>query len=288
MNIPHDCSLVQSYVLTIVTALGGEPRVTDDGDIVYVFPDLLTSASSAPSLSAGVSSEAMVLKRAGLSSRATAGEIKRMLEFNRISTRGALERGELISILDDVLPPPTEEEKNEMGLSDPSLLTEREWKFSLATDLNKVLAGGLGVVNLGGALYLGNLLNQYALMGVRLPSYFGTVQALYPLLLGYAVLFNAIPLARNFWIQRQNDQIRQRNEIRSNWKTTLLSSYRDSGVQKKIAAAQKMGRQIKQLGASADDIVFDTSSAMEEIQQKKAKSDLDEFDKLLGDSDSFQ
>jgi len=278
----------QSYVLPVVTALGGEPRVTDDGDIVYVFPELLTSASSISNLPVGRSSEDMVLKRAGLSSRASAGEIKRILEFNGISTRGALERGELIRILEEALPPPKEDERNEMDLSDPSLLTEREWKFSLATDLNKILAGGLGVVNFGGALYLGNLLNQYALMGVRLPAYFGTVQALYPLLLGYAVLFNVIPFARNLWIQKQNEQIRQRNKIRSSWKSALLSSYRDSGLQKKIAAAQKMGGKVKQLGSSSDEIVYDTSSPMEENQLKKVKSDLDEFDKLLGDSDTFQ
>ena len=278
----------QSYVLPVVTALGGEPRVTDDGDIVYVFPELLTSASSISNLPVGRSSEDMVLKRAGLSSRASAGEIKRILEFNGISTRGALERGELIRILEEALPPPKEDERNEMDLSDPSLLTEREWKFSLATDLNKILAGGLGVVHFGGALYLGNLLNQYALMGVRLPAYFGTVQALYPLLLGYAVLFNVIPFARNLWIQKQNEQIRQRNKIRSSWKSALLSSYRDSGLQKKIAAAQKMGGKVKQLGSSSDEIVYDTSSPMEENQLKKVKSDLDEFDKLLGDSDTFQ
>lgn len=280
----------ESYVLPIVTALNGEPRVTDDGEIVYVFPDLQTSASSSstPSLSAGPSANALVLKRAGLTTRATAGEIKRILEYNGISTRGVLERSELISILEENLPPPTEAEQAELAVSDPSLLQEREWKFSLASDTNKVLAGGLGVVNLGGALYLGNLLNQYAVLGVRLPSYFGTVQALYPLLLGYAVLFNVIPFARNLWVKRENEKIRERNKIRSSWKAALASAIRSSPIQKKIASAQKMGSKLKRIGASKDDIVYDTSSTMEENTQKKAKSELDEFDKLLEDKDAFQ
>lgn len=275
-------------MLPIVTALNGEPRVTDDGEIVYVFPDLQTSAASTPSLPAGPSADTMVLKRAGLSRRASAGQIKRMLEFNGISTLGLLERGELIKVLEKALPPPTEEEQAEMGLSDPSLLQEREYKFSLASDLNKLLAGGLGIVNLGGALYLGNLLNQYAVLGARLPSYFGTVQALYPLLLGYAVLFNVIPLGRNLWIKGENEKIRQRNKIRSNWKAALASSIRSSPVQKKIAAAKKMGSKIKRIGSSKDDIVYDTSSTMEENEQKKAKSELEDFDKLLDASSTME
>ena len=255
---------------------------------MYVFPDLQTSVTKTSSVPVAVSTDALVLKRAGLSNRATAGEIKRLLEFNGISTRGVLERGELINILEDALGPPTMEEENELALADPSLLQEREWKFSLASDLNKVLAGGLGVVNLGGALYLGNLLGQYAAYGVQLPAYFGAVQALYPFLLSYAVLFNVIPFARNFWIKQENEKIRQRNKIRSNWKTALASAIRNSPVQKKIAAAKKMGSQIKQIGTSKDDIVYDTSSTMEENKQKKDKSELEEFDRLLGDADSFQ
>ena len=270
--------------------MNGDPRVTDDGEIVYVFPDLQTSASAkVPSLaSTAASNDALVLKRAGLSSRATAGEIKRLLEYNGISTRGALERSELIGRLEAALPPPTDEEKSELALADTSALQEREWKFSLASDLNKFLAGGLGVVNLGGALYLGNLLGQYAAYGVQLPAYFGTVQALYPFLLGYAVLYNLIPFARNFWIKQENEKIRQRNKIRSNWKAALVSSVRNSPVQKKLDAAKKMGSKMKQIGASADDIVYDTSSSMEDNKQKKDKSALEEFDRLLEDSDSFQ
>ena len=271
-----------------MTALGGEPTVTEDGEIVYTFSDLQTSASATKSLPGAPSNEALVLKRAGLPSRSSARDIKRFLEYNRISTRGALEKGELISILEDALPPPTPEVEDELALSDPSLLQEREWKFSLASDLNKVLAGGLGVVNLGGALYLGNLLNQYTALGVRLPSYFGTVQALYPLLLGYAVLFNVIPLARNAWIKSQNEKIRKRNKVRKSWKAALASAIRNGPLQKKLASAQKMGQKLKQIGSSADDIVYDTSSSMEDLQKKRASSELDDFDKLLGESDSFQ
>jgi len=89
-------------------------------------------------------------------------------------------------------------------------LDEVEEPFSAATDGNKLLAGGLGAVNLGGALYLGNLLSSPALVGVQLPSYFGLVQAFFPFLLLYGVLYNAVPAARFFVGQKKNAEIAQR------------------------------------------------------------------------------
>ncbi len=38
----------ESFVLPIVSQLDGEPRVMDDRDIIYVFPDLQVSASTSP------------------------------------------------------------------------------------------------------------------------------------------------------------------------------------------------------------------------------------------------
>ena len=280
----HACfEFIQSFVLPVVSALNGEPRVTEEGDIVYVFPDLQTSAVATPNqaLAAAMTSEGMTLKRAGLDENASNRDIKRLLEYNGIGTRGLLERKDLLNILDKVLPPMSEQEKLELLDSDPSILQEREWKFSLASDINKALAGGLGAVNLGGALYLGNLFSQVAPLG-RLPGWYGTVQAFYPVLLVYAVLFNAIPVARNFWIKGQNEKIRKRNALRQNWKLALADSIQNnSKIQKKIQAAKKMGSKMKQIGASEDDIIFDTSQSFEIVKEQKSKDDLDEFDKLL-------
>lgn len=237
----------------------------------------------------------MLLKRAGLDPRASAMDIKRLLMYNGISTQGALERDDLLKILVKAMPPPTEREQAQLleaqAADDPTVLQEREWKFSLASDMNKFLSGGLGVVNLGGALYLGNLLGQYAMYGVRLPSYYGVVQGLYPLLLVYAILFNVIPLARNIWNGQQNAKIQQRNKIRQGWKEALAMALTNSNssIAKKIAAATSMRTKMRKLGATKDDLIFDTSLPMEEIQAKKTKSELDDFDKLLGESsESFQ
>jgi hypothetical protein len=272
-----------------VSALNGEARVTDSGDIVYVFPDLQVSASSETASSQKLLAEArdsMVLKRAGLSPSASSREIAQLLQYNRINTRGALERKDLIRTLEKALPPMTKEEEAELALDDPSVLQEREYKFSLASDLNKLLAGGLGVVNLGGALYLGNLLNQYAMYyGTRLPPFIGTVQAFYPLLLGYAILFNVIPLARNFWIQQQNAQIQARNSQRRQWANFLQqASTTNPEIRRKLRAASSYGSLVQQAGK---DIVYDTSRPPEEVEMDRQRKALQDFDQLLeGESDT--
>ena len=285
----------ESYVLPIVSQLGGEPVVTDDGEIVYVFEELQTSASSTPttasrSLPAAAAREATGLKRAGMSPRASSREIVQVLNYNGIGTRGDVEKSELIDLLEGALPPPTPQEEEELLDLDPTVVQEREWRFSLAPDINKVLAGGLGAVNLGGALWLGTLLARYAEYGVRLPSYFGTVQAFYPFLLAYAVLFNVIPLGRNLWIKAQNERIRQRNKRRKDWKAALERAvYGNDRIAQKLKAATKLKSNVRQIGSDKKEIVFDTSESIEKTQSRKQKQELDDFDKLLGkDDNAFQ
>ena len=172
----------------------------------------------------------------------------------------------------------------DLDVDDPTLLLEREYKFSLASSLQTILAGGLGVVNLGGALYLGNLLGQYALYGVRLPSYMGLVQQFFPGLLAYAVLFNAIPLLRNIAIQRKNEQIRQRNERRRKWKSFLEE--KAGSIKRKVLAASRMGKRMKQLGNGSEDVVFDTRQEFVEVEKTKEMQTMKEFDKLLEGSET--
>lgn len=285
----------ESFVLPIVSALGGEPVVTDDGEIVYVFSELQTTSTSTSSLSTSIQSnnfpnrEATVLKRAGMKPNSSAREIAQVLNYNGISTRGAVEKRDLIQLLEQALPPAAP--SDETDLDDPLVLQEREYTFSLAPEINKFLAAGLGVVNLGGALYLGNLLSQVASYGARLPSYFGTVQALYPLLLGYAVFFNAIPAARNFYIQRQNEQIRQRNARRSSWKSALSNAIRGNNrIAKKLQAAARFKTKVRQIGDSKSNIIYDTSQPIEDATLQKDRVALEEFDKLLreGEDNAFQ
>ena len=297
------CFYLKSFVLPLVTALGGEPQVTDDGNIVYTFPELQTSAQtssrSASSSSLVASEEKMILRRAGLPTDSSAGKIKNFLNWNGISTEGALERSDLLALLDAALPPPSSSEQAllEDAAADArtDVLQEREFKFSVAPDINRFFAAGLGVVNLGGALYLGNLFGQYALYGVRLPSYLGLVQQGFPFLLAYAVLFNVIPVARSIWIKGQNSKIQKRNALRNKWKSVVSAASRGGGrLGRKLQSAATFRKKLRQLGAKKEDILFDTTKPIEDIKEKKTEQDLAEFDKLLeknkddSSSNSFQ
>jgi hypothetical protein len=277
-HLTHFFHSQQKFVLPIVTQLSGEPQVTEEGDIVYVFPDLQVSAGSAASYLPSVDTSAMTLKRAGLGKDASTGEISTLLQMNGISTRGALEKRDLIQLLSKALPPPTKEEQSQLVGEDPTVLQETEYQFSLAPDNNRLLAAGLGAVNLLGALYLGGQLNYYASYGVKLPAMFGVVQSLYPLLFAYAVLFNVIPVVRSFWIKQQNGQIQSRNQRRRQWQTALSSGM--GSVTRKLQSAKKLGTKMKKLGSK--DIYFDTSKPIQEAEQKKQEEALDDFDKLLG------
>ena len=111
------------------------------------------------------------------------------------------------------------------------------------------------------------------------------IQQFFPLLLGYAFLFNAIPLVRNFWIQRENSKIKQRNEARKSWKAVL--EQKAGSVKRKLSAAARFSKKLRQLGAGGGrDIVFDTSKDLSEIDKVKERDAMRDFDILLEGKDS--
>lgn len=268
----------ESFVLPIVTKLNGEPRVTDDGDIVYVFPELQVSAQS---------DVERRLAKVGLPPDAPAKDIKNALiakGVNRnVFVRG-FERDDVLAVFEKAEYLFSDESDDFDIDGDSDLIQESEIEFSVAKNLNKILAGGFGALNLGGALYLSNLLTSPALYGVKLPSYFGLVQSGLPFLLGYAILYNAIPLARNFYIKAKNEKIKERNANRRLWRAQILASS-TGRIARKLKEAKKMGTKMKQLGASGkggnDDIVYDTRQSSDSIGTSNEKDALKDFDRLL-------
>lgn len=258
----------EGYVLPIVSQLGGEPQVTEEGDIIYVFPDLQLSAT-----------ESSALEKAGLKPDATAREIQRELQLAGIDVRGVLEKDELLRILNQSLLNMDNDGTSTML----PVLQEEELKFSAAGDFQRLAAGALGIVNLFGALYLGNLLASPSLNGARLPGYFGLIQMSYPFLLAYAILFNIIPLARSVWINQENQKIQARNQARRSWYTLVQSNIgRLSGrIAKKLRSAQLFGSSIKKLGTTNSEIVYDTSQAIADDEAKREEAALKDFDQKV-------
>jgi hypothetical protein len=110
-----------------------------------------------------------------------------------------------------------------------ALLLEQEVPFSAASKPQQSMALSLGILNLGGALVLGDILAKARLQSTVTAAalgagasvggsvYLTAVSGIFPLLLGYAVLYNAIPVARYYLNQRTNEKIKERNERRRGW-----------------------------------------------------------------------
>lgn len=259
--------MLKSFVLPIVTKLNGIPEVTSDGDIIYIFPDLqLVSATSNTDSTYSTNKsikkkekdeEIFVLKQLGIDPNISTSQLKRiMIEGLGISTTiGALERNDLIQTLSQYYNINLTTKQKQQS-NNNEYLQEQEYKFSLAEPYQNILSGGLGIINLFGALTLGNYLSTYTSLygNMRLPSYYGIVQSTYPFLLSYAILFNAIPLIRYFWIKRENSIIQKRNKKRRLWNTYIKTSSKT--LSRKLKSALSMGKKIKRLGSNNDDIVF--------------------------------
>jgi hypothetical protein len=209
----------ESWVLPAVTRLGGIPEVTDDGDIVYTFPDLGTT----------------VLE--DKTNDISAKETQNRMEISQTIT-GTL-FGQQNKNQDQ------DRNRNRKKLS--PILQEERIPFSLASSNQRFLAGILGAANFGGALWLTQLLAQTIVNPS--PTWF-LLKNLQPWLLGYAILYNAVPLFRSQRLQKINADIDERNKRREQWLNYINSP--DTSLTRKINAAHVLAARAKELGEGAD------------------------------------
>lgn len=159
----------------------------------------------------------------------------------------------------------------------PRFLQELPRPFSQASSGQIMLAIGLGSANLIGALVLGSLLQDQALVA-ELGGIVALVNTLYWGLLAYGIAFLAIPLGRYFWVQRQNQRIAARNDAREQRAAALLQPAPE--VQEKLAFAQTLADQTI---VGADDLAYTTETDLVD-QELDNKDKLDaEWQRLLRD-----
>ncbi|CAM9807871.1 unnamed protein product [Ectocarpus sp. 6 AP-2014] len=301
-----DSSVVdESFVLPILTALDGAPEVTADGDIVYVFPSLQTSAMGTGTAATQIGSKESA-RLAGLESLSTA-DLRVALEAVGVRAMSMFERSELIDAamaagiakLDNgniVLEPRTSRGSSSSsgggrGVVIPEPLMEESKPFSVAAGWKKFAAGVLGAVNLGGALYLQQLLSGPAFAGVTLPGYYGFVQAslllllllllgALPFLLTYAVALNVIPAVRFVLNKRENAKIEGRNFLRRKWAEAGRSG--GAVVSRKLKAAKTMTTDMKVI--KPEDVEYTTAKTLADQGINEDDDLLDDFDARLKSS----
>jgi hypothetical protein len=114
-------------------------------------------------------------------------------------------------------------------------LKETRRRFTAATSDQVMIAIGIGAFNFVGAVLLGGLLPDLNVSG-----YIGFVQAIYGFLLGYGTAFLAIPSVRYFWMQRLNQTINQRNQLRQAFADALQEVQAKPAFQQKLKYAQSL------------------------------------------------
>jgi hypothetical protein len=164
----------EDYVLPVLTRFNGRPEVSPNGQLVYHFPELQTTAK----------------------------------------------------------------QRNHQPVS--AYLKEQRWSFSEAGSGQLTLAGGLGVFNLVGAIILGSLLQNSALVA-ELGGLIAFVDLIYPILLLYGIGFLVVPVIRYFWIQGRNRKLENRNQNRQNRAVALNQA--SETVLQKIDYARQFAKQ---------------------------------------------
>jgi hypothetical protein len=261
----------ESWVLPAVLELGGSPEVTDDGTIVYVFDELVVS---------GILSEAdLVLADPALAPIASldAADLQRLADERNVPIRGSGDADSLRAALQSWA---ASQLASSGGggrslLLEQGYLEERETPFSNAEGGQLFAAGALGLVNLGGAAYLGNLLSQLP-PGAVLPDELGVLQSLFPALAVYAVSYVALPIVRFARLRATNDAVKPRNSRRRAWRDWI--SLNSAILAKRLDAARR--RRPTRRVISEGDVAFDSAKGLTE-QEMEAPA-FEDFDRRLG------
>lgn len=161
----------------------------------------------------------------------------------------------------------------------PAYLKETPRKFSEAKMGQLSGAIALGVFNFLGAIFLGFMLQDQAVVA-EIGGFIGFVNAIYWLILAYGAGFLAIPAGRYFWTNRKNSQIESRNEQRQ--ERALALNAAGSELDEKITFAQQFAAQTV---VSADDLAYTTEKDLTE-QEYEQRDKLDaEWQKRLESSE---
>ncbi len=134
-------------------------------------------------------------------------------------------------------------------------LQENLWQFSIANSQQKIMAFGLGGVNLILALVLGSMLTPELIM--ELGSLAVWVNPIYNILLIYGVSYLVVPLVRYFWLQTRNKKVVARNDNREQ-RANFLKENKET-LQPKIDYARQFATQ-KIL--TREDVIYSTDKDM--------------------------
>jgi hypothetical protein len=133
-------------------------------------------------------------------------------------------------------------------------LQEKSWPFSRAESGQLVMAAGLGVVNLVGAIVLGAMLGD-GTIAAELGGLVSFVDAIYGVLLVYGTAFLAVPTLRFFWLKGYNAKVETRNTQRKAQAKALIA--KQMQIAPKLTFAQQFANTQT---ISEDDLAYTTET----------------------------
>ena len=126
------------------------------------------------------------------------------------------------------------------SISAAGYLEKKPWRFSQAEGGQITLAAGLGILNIILAFTLEIMLQDSAI-AAELGGVVALADSLSWFLLGYGVLYLAIPLVRYFWIQGRNPKIIRGNQQRE--ERAIALNQPDLSLSQKLAYATQFAGQ---------------------------------------------
>lgn len=159
----------------------------------------------------------------------------------------------------------TARQKRTKSLSIPTILEEKQWKFSQASSGQVMAAIALGSINFIGALMLWSLLGDGSI-AAELGGLVAFVQSIFWVLLAYGVGFLGIPLGRYYWLLGVNSRIRDRNTQRQ--RHAIILERPSPDLVQKLGAAKQYAEENY---VSESDLAY--TSEKDLIQQELESSD---------------
>ncbi|CAE8740304.1 unnamed protein product, partial [Polarella glacialis] len=250
----EDQRSLDKAVLPALLRFRGRPEVSEDGTIVYVFPELQESRAAGELIVGNLSTREMKKQIAALGAKSKAVERSDIVADYRRATEAWKRRNP----------------------SSLAFLPEQELKFSEASNDQLLGCVGLGAFSLLAALFLGTqILNGHAQILARYHPVMRLVTRGYPLLLGYVVAFLGIPTWRWLRLRRENKRIQKDNAWRKKQAEKLQGP--EGGIRARIASAARWAAQKLSFGQP----IYDSSETASGKEEQDQAQELKSFDKRL-------
>lgn len=228
----HRSEIDHRHLLSLLSDLGGRPEVTDSGEIVYVFEELLTSAS-ADQIAQRPWHQLLV------------DAVKKGIPFEKMASKTDL----ALSLA----------EKETETARTAEYLQEKEQELSRIGLWQTIGVWALAYANWMGGLLLGAMLRSAEAAGQTLTGIPLVAKTVYPFLVAFGLSMMVIPMIRAVVIKFDNAKIRKRNHARA--RIAALNALNKDELDLKLLEAKEFRHNLRVV--SARDVEYTSGESIQ-------------------------